>query len=116
VLMPDSAPRAVAGLVAALVLVSVSGRLAQGQDDSSELPEIVVTAERIERPSQRVPMSVTAVTSSDIEDAGMTDIGDVSQWVPDFTVVDWGSRRNTASAATPNSLKASTRSSSFRMV
>ncbi|MHC4249673.1 MAG: TonB-dependent receptor [Planctomycetota bacterium] len=92
---PRRAPRIAAGLVAAAVAAFSPGRFARAQDDAPELPEIVVTAERVERPAERVPMSVTAVTSAKFEDAGMADVGDVSEWVPDFTVVDWGSRRNT---------------------
>ncbi len=90
-----AAQRLAAGLVATVVVACAPVRLARSQDDSPELPEILVTAERIERPLERVPMSVTAVTSREIEDAGMADLGDISQTVPDFTVVDWGSRRNT---------------------
>ncbi|MHC5055895.1 MAG: TonB-dependent receptor [Planctomycetota bacterium] len=89
------APRIAAGLATAAIAASGPGRFARAQDDAPELPEIVVTAERVERPAERVPMSVTAVTSAEFEDAGMADVGDVSEWVPDFTVVDWGSRRNT---------------------
>jgi iron complex outermembrane receptor protein len=91
----SSIQRLAAGLVASAVVVIASARFARSQDESPELPDILVTAERVERPLERVPMSVTVVTSSEIEDAGMADIGDVSQTVPDFTVVDWGSRRNT---------------------
>lgn len=96
--IPDRAPHGGASLAAVTILALVAsapGRSARSQDDAPELPEIVVTAERVERPARRVPMSVTAVTSGEIEDAGMADLGDVSEWVPDLTVVDWGSRRNT---------------------
>ncbi len=89
------ASRATEGSATLILIVTALVRAAAAEDDLPELPEIVVTAERVERNVRLVPMSVTAVTSGEIEDAGIADLGDLSGEVPDLTVVDWGSRRNT---------------------
>ena len=57
------APLFAAHITFALIVIFGIGRVARSQDYPPALPEVVVTAERVERPVERVPMSVTAVRS-----------------------------------------------------
>lgn len=91
------------GLVVAFLLslfwLSAAWAQEAGQEEKSggdayELPEIVVTAAKIKQNIQDVPMSIAVLSSTQIEDAGITLITDVSDEIPNLYVVDWGSRRD----------------------
>jgi iron complex outermembrane receptor protein len=77
----------------AAVCLSLSGgvlpRVAlaqQSRSDSSQLEEIVVTAEKRESTVQTTPISLTAVSGADIQDRGLTDLGNLVQSVPGVSI------------------------------
>ena len=53
---------------------------------------VVVTATRIEEPLPQVPMSIAAVTGTDIERRAIGNLTELSRWTPGLTVVDQGAR------------------------
>jgi outer membrane receptor protein involved in Fe transport len=56
--------------------------------DSSSLEEIIVTAEKRSERLRDVPMSVTAVTGSQLQDQGVTSPADLAKVVPGFTFTE----------------------------
>jgi outer membrane receptor protein involved in Fe transport len=54
----------------------------QAHADSSQLEEVVVTAEKRESTVQTTPISLTAVSGADIQDRGLTDLSSLLQSVP----------------------------------
>jgi iron complex outermembrane recepter protein len=56
--------------------------------DSSSLAEIIVTAEKRSERLRDVPMSITAVTGSQLQDQGITSPGDLAKIVPGFTFTE----------------------------
>src|SRR5580704_18435414 len=54
----------------------------QSHSDPGQLEEIIVTAEKRESTVQTTPMSLTAVTGADIQDRGLTDLGNLVQSIP----------------------------------
>ena len=73
------------------VYCSTSGLLAtlaqpvlaqQADSDTGRLQEIVITAEKRESTVQNTPISLTAVSGTDIQDRGLTDLGSLLQSVP----------------------------------
>ncbi|MBL8537942.1 MAG: TonB-dependent receptor [Hyphomonadaceae bacterium] len=71
------------------VLASAPG-VASAQDAGAQADddEIVVTARRREEVLQDVPMSVTALTARDLQDAGVNEFAELTQQVPSFTLVE----------------------------
>lgn len=49
---------------------------------TEQLQEVIVTAERRETDIQRTPISLTAVSGSEIQDRGLVDLNDLTQSVP----------------------------------
>ena len=80
------------GRVVALGLSFLSGMFAQvgiaqqSHSDSSQLEEIVVTAEKRESTVQKTPISLTAISGHDIQDRGLTNLGDLVQSVPGVSI------------------------------
>jgi len=56
--------------------------------DSSSLEEVIVTAEKRSERLRDVPMSVTAVTGSQLQDQGVTSPADLAKVVPGFTFTE----------------------------
>ena len=48
----------------------------------TSLTAVIVTATKVAKPIVDVPLAITAVTASDIQDAGMLDLGDVAPYIP----------------------------------
>lgn len=65
----------------------------QGTANSSEfvLEEIVVTARRRAESMQEIPISIVAVSATEIEQQGIQTMGDLTQSVPNFTFQNRGS-------------------------
>ena len=65
----------------------------QGAANSSEfeLEEIVVTARRRAESMQEIPISIVAVSATEIEQQGIQTMGDLTQSVPNFTFQNRGS-------------------------
>ena len=53
---------------------------------------VLVTATRVEEPLQQVPMSISAVTGTDIERRAIGNLTELARWTPGLTVVDQGAR------------------------
>ncbi len=81
------------GLVVALagVLAAVTPRGATAQDDEvrqqrSEIEEITVTAQKREETLQTSALSITALTSSMIEEQGIDSLADISEFTPNLNI------------------------------
>ena len=59
-------------------------------DDSGQLKEIVVTAQFRSQALQKVPMSITAVNSDQIQQRSITNVIDVAQAAPNVTMTEGG--------------------------
>ena len=57
---------------------------------------VVVSATRVEQPPQWIPMSISAVTGTDIERRGIGNLTELARWTPGLTVVDQGARGSNA--------------------
>ena len=68
--------------------VASSGDGGSGTDQA--LPEVVVTANRREESAQNVPLSITAVTSDQLEQGGIQDIADLSRTLSGVSYTDKG--------------------------
>jgi iron complex outermembrane recepter protein len=76
----------VTGLFALITgLISGGGATAQGVG-SVALEEVVVTAQKREQNLQDTPISISAFDSQALEDQGISDIGDVSQYTPNVQI------------------------------
>ncbi|OYO28017.1 TonB-dependent receptor [Janthinobacterium sp. PC23-8] len=54
--------------------------------NSSEITEVIVTAQKVQQPISKVPMSISAVTQAALEKQGVGSIADLSRIVPGLTV------------------------------
>ncbi len=63
-------------------LVFAGGAIADQENASDQLQEIIVTAQKRESTVQSTPISITALTGQDLQDRGITDIASVVQSVP----------------------------------
>lgn len=68
-------------LAASIALAVAGGAWAEG-DESTAIPEIVITATKRESTVQDTPMSVTAISAIDIANKGLTDFNSLAQTVP----------------------------------
>ena len=74
--------------VASAILGAPAPLLAQqGADSGGGLEEIVVTAQRREQNLQETPVTVTAITSSQLEDLGIANVQDVAKNVPNLQML-----------------------------
>ena len=62
------------------------------QPTESSLQEIVVTAQRREQSLESVPFSITAISGTQLSDAGVTDIASLTAQVPGLSIYDLGTR------------------------
>ncbi|WP_317928477.1 TonB-dependent receptor [Halioxenophilus sp. WMMB6] len=74
-----------APLAACLV---INTALAQESNRRATLEEVVVTAQKREQSLQDVPISMNAMMGSKMEASGVTDMGDLSAYVPSFQVAE----------------------------
>jgi iron complex outermembrane recepter protein len=58
--------------------------------DSSQLAEVVVTAQKSAEPLSRIPISLTAVSGSELKDQQITDYSDLSRAVPNLSFSSGG--------------------------
>ena len=84
----------VAGLHIALALLVPAARGESTKDGRIE--EIVVTAQRRQQGIQEVPVSMTALTSDFVLDAGLTDFNAIMQYAPNVSINTNADTRNTA--------------------
>ncbi|MDH5172306.1 MAG: TonB-dependent receptor [Gammaproteobacteria bacterium] len=79
----------ISALSAAIASALVSGP-AYTQDKLLE--EVIVTATRRAESIQDIPINITALSSDIIQRQRLSDLSDISRWVPGMTVVDQGPR------------------------
>ena len=58
----------------------------------SIIEEMIVTATRRSENLQDVPINISALSSADINEQGITDLAEIAAWVPGVHIVDQGSR------------------------
>ena len=73
---------------ALLVAAAASAVPATAQIDD----EIIVTATRRAETVQDVPFNISAVSASELEEIGITDLAELSSWVPGFHIINGGGR------------------------
>lgn len=82
---------------------TVSAQTTTASGDSSQsvpyvqLQEVVVTARKVKENLEDIPVSVTAVTSQQITDHGLTDINDLARFVPGMSFEEQFGRLDTVS-------------------
>ncbi|ODT88349.1 TonB-dependent receptor [Phenylobacterium sp. SCN 70-31] len=77
------------------VVACLSGlNAANAQDGGNQIEEIVVTARKVAEPLQEVPLSISALSSRDIERQGIREPSDLSSIVPGLTYEKDFGRRN----------------------
>ena len=86
--------------LATLVLAStgaVAGSVCWAADDAPvpSLPEVIVTAQKRAENIQDVPISVIALSSQELKDAGVTDIKNLTVLTPGLTVTSTTSENST---------------------
>lgn len=84
--------RRLTGLLAPALLMSWA--LPAGAEESFVLDPVLVTAEKRTENVQDVPVSVSAISEQQVEDAGIRSIQDVSRQVPNLYIANWGYRGN----------------------
>ncbi len=92
--LPRLRPLTVAMLLALAGTGTPRAVQAQGDQEASEreLDRVVVTATRREETAQEVPINITAVTGSDIEERGLKNLADLVRTVPGLFLVNQGGR------------------------
>ena len=76
---------AMTAAVSALSSGSLHAQEATPPTASSTIEEVLVTARRRSESMQEIPVSMTAFTSSDIAEVGITDISHVSELTPNLS-------------------------------
>lgn len=84
--------RTVGVVFAVAIMLPISPVLAQGEDESSALSEIVVTARKREEKLQEVPISVSAFDADAISAYGVADLSQLSDFAPNFSYEKFGGR------------------------
>ncbi len=88
-------------LIAAAIAAALAGaRGAHGAEtgDSPVLQEIVVTANRREEDVLTVPYNISAISSQQIQDAGLKDLQSLTRMVPGLVSADLGPRANSTNS------------------
>jgi len=81
--LPDAAVRTEVAGLAAIVLTFGLGSPAMAIDlDSAVLQEVIVTADKIPTPKQKLPAAVTAIDGDSLTFDGVTDVRGVQDFVP----------------------------------
>ena len=70
----------------ALVPAPLLAQETMGGDDPVTTTTIVVTAQKIEQRAQDVPITISAVTGERIEDLGVSDLDELSSYVPGLNI------------------------------
>ena len=83
-------------LLAALgTLGSPVGRAADTSASGSQLSEVVITAQKREQNLQDVPIAVIALSGQQVQDAGVTDLKNMTVLTPGLTVTSTTSENST---------------------
>jgi outer membrane receptor protein involved in Fe transport len=74
------------GILAASVAMAVAGGVWADENQGTALQEVVITATKRESTVQDTPISVTAISGSDIASKGLTDFNSLAQTVPGISM------------------------------
>jgi iron complex outermembrane receptor protein len=80
--------------------IALCGGVAFAQDQSQaavpteRLQEVLVTAQKREENIQSVPISMTAITGAQLEDAGIVNVSDIARFIPGLSVARTGPDQN----------------------
>jgi len=58
----------------------------QGKSETGAIQEVIVTAQKVQQPISKVPMSISAVTQATLEKEGIKDVVDLGRIMPGLTV------------------------------
>ena len=86
--MAAASIRSPSAMVLLLVVALVATAAAARAEGPRTIEEIVVTAQKQEENLREVPISISVVDADFIARQGITDLGDVSAYVPNFQVTD----------------------------
>lgn len=105
----SASPRTKSTAIVAAVAATLAGPLAvtQEQQDVREIEEVLVTATRVERSLQDVPVAVSVLDPSEIGELGVTNFSDYALQLPSVTAGGSGPGQNTiyirgVASTTPN--------------
>jgi iron complex outermembrane recepter protein len=82
--------RTTAAFAGSIVMVLAHGFAFGVEADTGQIDEIVVTAEKSREPMSKVPISISAVSGTALEDAHITDYADLSRAVPNVSFTNFG--------------------------
>jgi iron complex outermembrane receptor protein len=88
-------------LAVAIALTCIAGpqaAVAQDEEETARLEEVVVTARRREESLQEVPVAVTAVSGTELQNQAAADISDLQGKVPNLTVYAGRNQSSTLTA------------------
>ena len=71
---------------------TVMAKAESGAEEKTHLEAMVVTAEKRRENVQDIPVSITALSGDEIQDAGLSDIQGMSRLVPNLYIANWGIR------------------------
>lgn len=78
------------GAVSVLALALPGTALAQGEADSSDNDDIIVTAQFREQRLQDTPIAITAISGDEIENKGLSNVADIASSAPNVTIAQSG--------------------------
>lgn len=78
--------------LASIPVMGLSALSSYAQEAGYGLEEITVTSSRRETSVQDIPINITAVSDTMIEDLRLTNISEIARYVPGLTVIDRGPR------------------------
>lgn len=85
--------------LASLLLPAASFQVhAQPEAESAAIEEVIVTARKREESLQDTPISITAFSSSSLEEANMADLRDIGKYTPGMSFTSYGMGSNEAGA------------------
>ena len=73
-------------LISSAIAVTASVMFAITNIHAAELEEIIVTATKKEESLQDVSVSVSVISGDKIQEAGLHDLKDIGQYIPNFSV------------------------------
>ncbi len=85
----------IAGVIAAVLSVPAFGQ--DQKEDVEEIPEVVISATRTEKPADEVSGSISVITREDIENEGESSLEDLMRRVPGVDIVRTGGPGSDAS-------------------
>jgi outer membrane receptor protein involved in Fe transport len=85
-------------VLGAAIALGLGGNVSRAADEtanSTELTEVVVTAQKYEQNAQQVPIAVIALSAQQLQEAGVTDLKNMTALTPGVTVTSTTSENST---------------------